>query len=144
MITEFSGEYRFLSNFYEIPDGIVFRGVTYFTTENAFQAAKCSDPEDAKYIATCSPGEAKRRGKECSRVSFWDEDKYKVMLELIRLKFAVPELRAMLLRTGYQPIVEGNNWHDNYWGNCMCPQCLKKPGANVLGNLLMQVRVEIR
>ena len=41
-VTEFQGEYRFLSNFW--PAQVVFEGVTYPTSEHAYQAAKTLDP----------------------------------------------------------------------------------------------------
>jgi predicted NAD-dependent protein-ADP-ribosyltransferase YbiA (DUF1768 family) len=43
-------------------------------------------------------------------------------------------------------MIEGNWWHDNFWGDCYCnnksgkhPECLK-PGLNKLGLLLMNLR----
>jgi hypothetical protein len=39
--------------------------------------------------------------------------------------------------------LEGNNWHDNTWGNCLCDKCKGIEGKNLLGNILMQVREEL-
>ena len=50
----------------------------------------------------------------------------------------------MLLSTGGGDLVEGNRWHDNFWGRCVCRACRRIGGANVLGTLLMQVRAELR
>ena len=44
VITEFKGEYHFLSNFYQCD--FVYEGLTYHTAEAAFQAQKCSSEED--------------------------------------------------------------------------------------------------
>ena len=66
------------------------------------------------------------------------------MLDGLRYKFAIPELRDKLLATGDQYLEEGNSWHDNYWGNCDCPRCKDTMGRNMLGQLLMQVREEIK
>ena len=43
-ISEFKGEYRFLSNFYQHP--FEFEGLTYPNAEAAFQAQKCRNSED--------------------------------------------------------------------------------------------------
>ena len=72
----------------------------------------------------------------------WEPQKVNVMLDLLRRKFRQPDLRKMLLDTGDQKLVEGNGWHDNFWGKCICAKCPK--GKNVLGQLLMQVRSELR
>ncbi len=40
-ITDFEGEYYFLSNFYESP--VIYDGVQYGSSEAAFQAAKTFD-----------------------------------------------------------------------------------------------------
>jgi ribA/ribD-fused uncharacterized protein len=62
----------------------------------------------------------------------------------LRLKFTQnPELRRRLLDTGDAVLVEGNTWHDNYWGTCTFRRCSKTKGKNMLGKLLMQVRQEL-
>jgi predicted NAD-dependent protein-ADP-ribosyltransferase YbiA (DUF1768 family) len=50
----------------------------------------------------------------------------------------------MLLATGDEELIEGNTWHDNTWGNCVCQKCQDIPGRNMLGMLLMELRTEIR
>ena len=37
-------------------------------------------------------------------------------------------------------LIEGNTWHDNYWGDCSCNRCKSKSGENMLGILLMELR----
>ena len=73
----------------------------------------------------------------------WEEVKTDVMRDGLRLKFQDPTLRAKLLATGDEELIEGNTWHDNTWGACCCPECAKKKKENRLGKLLMQVRSEI-
>jgi ribA/ribD-fused uncharacterized protein len=73
----------------------------------------------------------------------WDEVKTKVMLDVVRIKFSNPILRKMLLETGEEELVEGNHWHDNFWGSCRCEKC-GSSGQNMLGKILMQVRTEIK
>jgi predicted NAD-dependent protein-ADP-ribosyltransferase YbiA (DUF1768 family) len=62
------------------------------------------------------------------------------MLTLLREKFRDWNLRDRLLNTGDAILIEGNTWHDTYWGHCICPRC--HGGANFLGILLTQVRTE--
>lgn len=73
-----------------------------------------------------------------------------VMSSLLRVKFAEPGLRDKLLRTADRPLVEGNTWHDNFWGKCSCRKCglLVQNGGleqeNWLGKLLEVVREELQ
>ena len=53
------------------------------------------------------------------------------------------ELRKKLLATGDAYIVEGNHWHDNFWGNCSCSRCDRLVGQNHLGKILMLIRKRI-
>lgn len=62
------------------------------------------------------------------------------MLDILRAKFAVPELAEMLESTSDAYLEEGNHWHDNRWGNCICEKCRAKEGENLLGEILMRVR----
>ena len=67
------------------------------------------------------------------------------MNDILRAKFAVPELAEKLLKdTRDRYIEEGNNWHDNYWGNCSCEKCEKIIGKNMLGKILMRIRTDIK
>jgi len=64
-----------------------------------------------------------------------------VMKPLIDIKFALgSELASMLLDTGEAHLTEGNWWHDNWWGNCICEGCKEKRKYNNLGILLMERR----
>lgn len=47
-------------------------------------------------------------------------------------------MRARLLETGDAMLIEGNTWGDTFWGVC------NGQGLNVLGNLLMEIRQELR
>ncbi len=136
-ITSFDGAYGFLSNFYPcdvtMPDGI-----TYPSVEHAFQAQKTEDVAARRGFLDLTAGQAKRRGRLVHLRPDWDDVKDDVMLTALRLKFADPDLRAKLLITGDAELVEGNTWGDMYWGVC------SGHGRNRLGQLLMQVRNEIR
>lgn len=143
MIAMFDGKYAFLSNFY--PSPITFNGITFPTVENWFQAWKTENPTEFQAIATAdTPGKSKRLGRHCTLRKDWEEIKTDVMMRGLRLKFQDPKLRAMLLATGNEELIEGNTWHDNTWGNCVCQKCQNTPGRNMLGMLLMELRTEIR
>ena len=130
LIDSFSGEYDFLSNFYMIP--LVYEGITYTNSEAAFQAAKIFYPGD--------------KGRRAITLrSDWESVKDGIMLDILRAKFKQnPHLRRLLIETGDAVLVEGNTWHDCYWGDCHCPKCQSKPGKNMLGKLLMKVRNELK
>lgn len=97
------------------------------------------------------PGKAKQLGRKWKltpqELKAWDARKLEVMRELMAEKVQrSPEFREWLKNTGTQLIVEGNWWHDNFWGNCRCvnqdgkhPEC-KKAGKNWLGHVLMDAR----
>lgn len=137
-IEAFSGDYRWLSNFY--PCDVSLDGDIYPTVEHAFQAAKTADTTMRRVIRQApTPGLAKKLGRAVKRLrSDWDTQRLTVMLDLLRQKFAHPELRELLLATGDADLVEGNYWNDRYWGS------VDGVGENHLGRLLMKVRKELR
>lgn len=147
-IEKFDGVYRFLSNFYAYAP-VMFEGIAYPTSEHAFQAQKSLDESVRLQFSHfhTSPGWAKRGGREIRPMrSDWEVSKDGIMLLILRAKFSVPSLRHALLETGSQNLVEGNNWHDVYWGVCdgRCKYPHKAPeGQNKLGKFLEQVRYEI-
>lgn len=143
MITSFDGEYSFLSNFY--PCQIEYYGVKYPTSEHAFQAAKTHNIMQKEAIKKAdTPGKAKRLGRKVEIRSDWEEVKDQIMYEIILNKFKNKEMKAKLLATNNEQLVEGNYWHDNYWGSCVCLKCWQKPKENKLGKILMRVREELK
>lgn len=131
MIDSFSGEYRFLSNFYREQDGS--------TIEHHFQAAKSLEPDVRRWVlAASTPTEAKKRGRHLQLRNGWEDDKLNVMLALLRMKFSDPELAQKLLATGDAELVEGNTWGDREWGVC------NGVGKNLLGRSLMKIRDELK
>ena len=138
MIDRFNGEYAFLSNYSASP----FKdecGDSYPTVEHYFQAQKATNMFDFEEIRMAkTPGLAKKLGRQIELAPDWESVKEQVMLDGLRHKFAIPELRDKLLATGDQYLEEGNYWGDTYWGVC------NGVGKNRLGKLLMQVREEIR
>ena len=141
-ITNFDGEYRWLSNFY--PSPFYYQGILYPTNEHFFQAWKFPSSEHARIAALPTPGQSKREGRKAQLCWNWDSIKNEVMLTGLKEKFKIPELREKLINTGTIQLIEGNTWHDNYWGNCTCPKCCHITGKNTLGSLLMQLRHQIQ
>lgn len=141
IISSFEGEYRFLSNFYESP--IKFQRYIYKTVEHFYQASKAITLSDKILVILCqTPGQAKRFGNKIECTPNWDEIKYSIMLTGVILKFEQnPELRAKLIETFPKHLIEGNHWHDNYWGMCFCASCRGNTIAfNNLGHILERVR----
>ena len=143
VINDFSGEYRFLSNFYTCP--FEYKGLTYHSSEAAFQAQKCATEEEKiKYTTVTNPVAAKRMGKkEPGFPSNWNEISYGIMKEILEAKFSNPELKEKLKATGDAILIEGNRHHDNRWGNCTCNKCQSKEGQNWLGKILMEIRATL-
>ena len=141
MINRFIGKYKAFSNFE--PSPVRYENLTYPTVEHAFVASKSLDRSFRKQIVMMpanKAGQAKKWGRTINLRTNWDEIKIGIMKELLIQKFEIYPLGIMLLDTKDQLIVEGNFWHDNYWGNCLCDKCIKIKGENNLGLLLMQIR----
>ncbi len=133
IVNSFTGRHRFLSNFY--PSEILVQDKIYPTVEHAYQALKSPLKTQKEWIRTSrTPGEAKRRGRRVCIRDDWEYNKRQVMEDLLRLKFAIPELRRELLNTCPSTLIEGNTWGDTFWGVC------DGIGENHLGQLLMKVR----
>jgi len=136
-IKKFRDENFFLSNFY--PIGIKMEGITYPTLEHAYQASKTLDKDERLMILFANtPGKAKRLGKEVKIRKDWETTKVDVMKKLLKQKFSNPELKKILMETGDEKIIEGNEWGDTFWGVC------NGKGFNILGKLLMEIRDNIR
>lgn len=139
MISSFSGKWAGLSNF--APVVVEFEGRLYPSVEHAFQAAKTLDPSLREQIAQAStPGRAKQLGRRASLRPGWDQMRIDVMRELLEKKFATPTYKALLEATGDEDLVEGNDWHDRFWGAVWLTSENDWDGENHLGRLLMTIR----
>ena len=66
---------------------------------------------------------------------------HKIMWAALSMKFTQhPEIKEKLVSTKDFELIEGNTWHDNYWGDCHCSRCKKIIGQNMLGTMLMEIR----
>lgn len=129
---------NWFSNFVISP--IESEGIIYNSVENYFQAHKTLDIRIRKYIASLTPGGAKSIGRKVKLRADWEQVKYDVMLSGLRLKFKIPNFKEQLLATGYDTIIEWNNWNDKIWGVSI----KDNRGQNLLGNALMLIREELR
>jgi ribA/ribD-fused uncharacterized protein len=132
-INKFEGEHAFLSNFFFAP--VVIDGMTFPTSENAFQAMKAESRADRVQFRELTPGQAKRLGRKIKMRSDWETIKIDIMKLIVVEKFDQnPGLRLALMKTGDANLVEGNDWNDTFWGVC------HGVGKNHLGKILMEVR----
>lgn len=132
--------YGCFSNF--SPHGFMLEGAWWPTSEHYFQAQKFAGTYYAEEIRLAQgPYQAAGLGRrrDWPLRPDWEAVKEAVMIRALRAKFhAHPELRAVLLETGDETLVE-NSPRDWYWGIGA-----DQTGKNRLGILLMQVRAELR
>ena len=134
-IRSFKGKYAFLSNFY--PCIVEYEGISYPSSEHAYQATKSLDVEQRLSIAACpAPSDAKLFGRRLHLREDWEEVKISVMLAVVRDKFARncagEDIRELLLATGDAYLEEGNNHGDRFWGT------VEGEGRNELGKILIR------
>lgn len=141
-IKGFFGEYRWLSNFWFAP--VKYKGHLYPSSEHAYHAGKQISEENRLLFLTGSMQQVKWLGGAGGGLPLrpdWEQKgesdmlvKDEVMLEILLIKFHIPEYREKLLATGKAYLEETNTWRDEYWGVC------RGKGKNMLGILLMKVR----
>lgn len=139
-----NGRFGAFSNFHTC--NMTFDGITYTSSEAAWQAQKTTDVSQRMRFATYTPSVAKKMGRQVQLREDWEDVKYKLMVEVCYAKFSQNEnLKRLLLSTGEEELVENTTgWHDNIWGNCECERCINKEGRNLLGKALMEVRKLLR
>jgi N-glycosidase YbiA len=135
-----SGEYGCFSNFSR--HSIFLNGKRWPTSEHFFQAMKFQGTEHEEQVRMAKkPMEAASMGRERKRPlrRDWESVKDGIMLEAVRAKFTQhDDLKATLLGTGDAKLVE-HTANDSYWGDGG-----DGSGKNRLGQILMQVRTELR
>lgn len=143
VIDTFREEWEFLSNFFPAP--VMLEGITYLTTEHAFQAMKTREVAERYAVRGApTPAVAKRKGKKVSLRESWETERFAVMEQVLRAKFSAPHLRDKLLATGDRILIEGNSWRDTTWGMVLDRASGQWRGRNELGKLLMKLREELR
>lgn len=135
-----TGEYGCFSNFSR--HSIFLKGKRWPTSEHFFQAQKFQGTEHEEAVRLCKkPSEAANMGRsrKLPLRRDWESAKDQVMLEAVRAKFTQHDnLREVLLGTGDAKLVEHTE-KDGYWGDGG-----DGSGKNRLGQILMQVREELR
>lgn len=139
MILQFTGEYRWLSNF--SPVEVTYDGIIYPSVEHAYQAAKHQNNDDwIDFVLKNSAGEVKRASKTMKVDKTWKFYRTIVMLSLLNQKFKKEPYHTKLLETGDVLIQEGNTWGDKFWGVDLKTGI----GDNVLGKLIMGIRENLK
>lgn len=135
-----TGEHGGFSNFSR--HAIFLEGKRWPTSEHFFQAMKFHGTEHEEAVRLCkTPRQAADMGRsrKLPLRRDWESVKDGLMLDAVRAKFTQHEdLRAELLATGDAQLVE-HTANDNYWGDGG-----DGSGKNRLGQILMQVRAELR
>ncbi len=137
LISGFFGDFRFLSNFYPLENGVFLDELCFQSVENAYQAAKW--PVDGRGQFVDIPAwKAKKLGKQAPNFNGakWNKKKYSIMDELVRQKFTNNRIlkEKLLLTVGFV-LEERNSWGDTDWGVDE-----EGNGMNALGEILMKVR----
>lgn len=131
----FRGGCAFLSNFYELSEPILYNGLSFSSTEAAYQAAKSPHPLVRDLFTRMTPAAAKKYGKKIEKRSDWDDVKIDVMRDVLALKFAPgTKMSRWLFETLGAELIEGNTHGDTFWG------VAGGVGHNHLGRLLMERR----
>ena len=135
-----SDSFGCFSNF--SPHPIQLQGKTWPTSEHYFQAMKfVGTPDEEEVRLAKSPMTAARMGRRRKRPlrKDWESVKDQLMHEAVMAKFTQhADLREILMATGDALIVE-HTTNDAYWGDGG-----DGSGKNRLGQILMQVRGELR
>lgn len=137
MINEFKDKFSFLSNFYVAP--VTYNELTFQSNEAAFQAQKTLNEGQRRKFTKLAPNKAKAKGRSVILREDWEEVKDQIMYEICLAKFSQnSDLKKKLLDTGDEELIEGNTWHDTYWG------VYNRKGKNKLGKILMRIREELK
>jgi len=131
-------------------------GITYPTAEHWMMAGKARLFGDEKALQVILAAETPAKAKEEGRLvrnfdpATWDKHSYDIVIEGNWHKFiARPELKAFLLNTGVQVLVEASP-SDAIWGIGMSGEdpAARDParwrGQNLLGFALMEVRARLQ
>lgn len=136
-IRGFFGQFRFLSNFYILENGIWFEGLTFPSTEHAYQAAKWAPNQREQFLGVTA-SQSKRLGKLAPKLDIrkWNKNKVELMRSLVYQKFEKNiKLRKMLMAMEGYTLDERNSWGDTFWGTNE-----QGEGENNLGQILMNIR----
>lgn len=140
-IQTFRGEHSWLSNMAECE--IKYGDLVFKSTEAFYQAMKTKDKHARALFTEYNGQTSKREGRKLFIRSDWELIKDDVMKFALSKKFSKEPFKSLLLSTGDVDLIEGNYWHDNYWGSCNCAKCNNK-GLNKLGKMIMAIRKDLK
>jgi len=138
MIKKFRGDYKWLSNM--TPCKLTYNGIEYPSSEHAYMSAKS---DDMTWKSLCADKQKsgfyiKRESQKIALIDDWDNIKFSVMEEILRIKFESEPFKRLLQNTGNVEIQEGNTWNDLFWG----VDLETGKGKNNLGKIIMKIRNE--
>lgn len=137
----YENEFYPLSNFSAF--SLKWHGLWFPTSEHAYQWSKFPDVPSIQrlIIRSQSAHDAFKTAQENAKFQSpdWASARVEIMRGILKAKAAQHEyVMKKLLETGSREIVE-NSWRDDFWG--VGP---KGDGQNMLGELWMEVRSELR
>lgn len=141
---------NWFSNFEPFDKPYFYQGITFLYPETFYQAMKTDkhNIKIRKHIASLSPSKAKKfwRKKENKKYlrKDWHDVSLQVMEFIVRVKFLPGTTWYIRLLKEEGEIVETNNWHDNFYGACICERCKNRVKHNHLGKILMNIRDELK
>lgn len=136
-ITEFRGEFSWLSNFFPIK--IEYDGIVYPSVENAYQAGKLINRKDREMFINITPGQAKRLWRNYPTYNLTEEFRLNLMYQLLSIKFNQEPFKSLLIATDNCNIIEKNYWGDMFFGYCL----KTNQGKNHLGQMIMNIREKL-
>lgn len=139
----YTSEWVWLSCFYRWP--LLWKGTLWPGAEWAYQAAKFNGELSIqeKIRRAVSPQQAKFFGhhffhQDKTAEMAWERSKVDVMVHIQAAKFDDPQMRGLLLSTGYEVLIHKAPW-DAFWGDGRDGR-----GENRLGLIIMERREIIR
>jgi len=167
-----NAKYNYMSNFYPCPITIPntfniteldeFDNLEFASSEQLFMFMKCitfleSNREKniitlLKILQETTPSKVKELGRQVSgfNETIWDKHKYNCMMFAVTNKFQQNKtIKTQLLQTDNKYLIEASPY-DKVWGiglNASNPDVLDKSkwkGLNLLGNVLMEVRNNLK
>ena len=146
MIDKFYGDNLWLSNFANCR--IQYDGYVYWSSQSAYQAQKIKGTplqkdRIKKVFTKIQPNQAKVLGAMIPLRDDWEEIRYKIMKQILDIKFRTYPYNELLLATDNQELIQGNQWHDITFGKCYCDKH-KGEGDNILGKIIMQIREQLK
>lgn len=145
-IDRFNGEFEWLSNM--LPCDCPHDGLVFKSSEHLYQWLKVAPGWWRDRIFEAPHGKVAKKlagNEKCPKQPHedWSTFKLACMEIALRSKFGHnADLRQKLIDSDPRDLIEGNYWHDQFYGNCTCPKCASTMGHNHLGKMLMKLRAE--